>query len=365
MRVPTSPVGVDEIGLWHEDDEDEQKLANSSMLIRDEALTGYVKDVLCRTVGSDRCNATRVYIVRTPAFNATMSPNGTMRVWTGLFLRVHSEAELATVLGHEFGHFEKRHGVSKFKAQRGGTDLMAWASLLAALSATNQSAQNYQDLRVAVYGNIYRFSRDTEREADRLAIAYLNKSLFPPQYAASVWENVMAEATASSVAKGLSKPDFRSISFAASHPPDAERSAYFHALADSNGSGRDAGAESYLTHMAKWLPQFMDDQIKLNDFGASEYLITSWGSRGWTPWLWLARGDLYRTRGMPRDLTNAIEFYDNAIALDPKLSAAYRGQALALFKTGQAERGRKVLQAYMDMQPDAPDASMLRTMLAK
>jgi hypothetical protein len=88
---------------WREDDESEPALANSPIVIRDEALTAYVKNVLCSAVGADRCNATRVYIMREPSFGASMTANGTMRVYSGLLLRVRSEAELAAVLGHAFG----------------------------------------------------------------------------------------------------------------------------------------------------------------------------------------------------------------------------------------------------------------------
>lgn len=94
------PRGVDEIGLWRVDDEQERALVNSLILVRDEALTAYVKGVLCEAVGKDRCAATRVYILREPTFNASMSPNGTMRVYSGLLLRLRSEAELGSVLGH-------------------------------------------------------------------------------------------------------------------------------------------------------------------------------------------------------------------------------------------------------------------------
>ncbi|MET3473186.1 putative Zn-dependent protease [Novosphingobium sp. 1529] len=359
------PIGVDEIGLWHEEDDEERKLAASPLLIRDEDLTQYVKSVLCKTVGIDRCNSVRIYIIRTPLFNASMSPNGTMRVLSGLLLRVHNEAELGTVLGHEFGHFEKRHTLSQFKARRSGTDLLAWAAVLAAASPSNQAIDNYRNIELSVYGNLFRFSRDQEREADKLAISYLNSSSLPPQFASAIWENVMAEAAASASSRGLPKPNYKAIAFSASHPPDGERASYLKELADPQGATRNDGAESYRAHMSKWLPEFMSDQVKLNDFGASEFLITSWGSLGWTPWLWLARGDLYRTRGAPRDLINAIEFYDNAIALDPKLSAAYRGKALALLKTGQMERGQKILATYLDMRPEAPDAALLRTMIQK
>ncbi|KAK0329044.1 hypothetical protein LTR94_038345, partial [Friedmanniomyces endolithicus] len=73
---------------------------------------------------------------------------------------------------------------------------------------------------------------------------------------------------------------------------------------------------------------FLDDQIKLNDFGASDFLITELADSGWTAQLWLARGELYRARGNPRDLVNAAEFYSNATTADPGLAEAYRGLGL-------------------------------------
>src|SRR3546814_17397476 len=58
------PKGVDEIGLWQRDDEYERALVASPVVIRDEALSAYVKSVLCRAVGPARCDATRVSILR-------------------------------------------------------------------------------------------------------------------------------------------------------------------------------------------------------------------------------------------------------------------------------------------------------------
>ena len=187
------PQGVDEIGLWQQDDESERSLAASSVVIRDEKLTSYVKGVLCAAVGDDRCNATRVYILREPTFNATMSPNGTMRVFSGLLLRMRSEAELAAVLGHEFGHFERRHGLNGFRAMRKGSDVLAWGALLVSMAPTYSARSTYQSLELSVYGSLFRYGRDQEREADVLGLGYLNGSRLPPQAAAAVWQNLMGE----------------------------------------------------------------------------------------------------------------------------------------------------------------------------
>lgn len=353
------PQGVDEIGAWREADEDERALANAPEVIRDEALNGYVRGVLCATVGRDRCAATRIYVLRVPVFNASMSPNGTMRVYSGLLLRVRNEAELGAILGHEFGHFERRHSLEHFKAQRTGTDLLSWAAVLASMAPGYQTRAGYNDMRWSVYGQLYRYKRDQEREADLLGLGYLNAGMLRPQAAASVWRNVMAEAEASSRARGLSKPRYDLFAFSASHPPDVERAATMAALADPQGDGRDDGADRYAKALAPWLPTFLDDQIKLNDFGASDYLIAMLAEPGWTPRLWLARGDLYRTRGNPRDLVNAAEFYANAIAADATLADAYRGLGLSLLKTGRPSEGRTALRRYLHLKPDAPDAGMI------
>lgn len=359
------PQGVDEIGLWREDDESEHRLAASPLVVRDEKLTSYLKEVLCRAVGDDRCNATRIYVLREPTFNATMSLNGTMRVFSGLLLRMRNEAELAAVLGHEFGHFERRHGLNQFKAARTGTDLLAWGMLLASMSPSYDARRTYQSLEISIYGNLYRYSRDHEREADLLGLGYLNRSSLAPQAASQVWQNLMGEMEASALARGLKKPKFNAYAFTASHPPHDERAAYLAALALPEGSSRDLGAQRYRDALAPWLSIFLDDQIKLNDFGASEYIIANLAEDGWTANLWHARGELYRTRGNQRDLVHAAQFYSNAIALDENIAAAHRGLGLSLFKTGERARGQQALKRYLELAPDADDAKMIQMILAQ
>ncbi|WP_231727475.1 MULTISPECIES: M48 family metalloprotease [unclassified Sphingomonas] len=357
------PSGTDEIGLWREDDESERALAASALVIRDEQLTGYVKSVLCSTVGADRCGAVRVYVMREPTFNASMSPNGTMRVFSGLLLRMRNEAELAAVLGHEFGHFEQRHNVGRFKALRKGTDILAWSALLASLAPSYDVARSYQSLELSIYGNLFRYGRDQEREADRLGLGYLNSSNLRPQAASAVWQNLMGEIQASAQVRGLRKPNFKAIAFTASHPPEAERASYLQALALPEAATRDDGAGRYREAMARWLPIFLEDQIKLNDFGASEYIINRLAESGWTAPLWFARGELHRTRGHQRDLVSAAEFYSNAISMDPTLSEAHRGLGLALLKTGRQADGQAALRTYLVLKPDASDAKMIRMLV--
>lgn len=357
------PQGVDETGIWREDDERERRLAASSLVIHDEKLTGYVRSVLCSAVGDDRCGSARVYVMREPTFNATMSPNGTMRVFSGLLLRMRSEAELAAVLGHEFGHFEGRHVLNHFKSARSGTDMLAWTALLASMAPSYDTRRTYQSLEISIYGSLFRHGRDQEREADLLGLGYLNRSQLRPQAASEVWRNLMGEIEASAQVRGLRKPNFNAIAFTASHPPHAERAGYLSALAEPSGSLRDDGAIRYREAMAAWLPLFLEDQIKLNDFGGSEYIIENLAEAGWTPGLWFARGELYRTRGNQRDLVNAAEFYASALALDPTHADAHRGLGLSLMKVGRRAEGQQALRRYLELKPAAADAKMIGMMV--
>ena len=357
------PQGVDEQGFWQKMDEEERRLAQSDMVIRDPALVGYVRNILCATVGEDRCGAVRPYILRVPIFNANMAPNGTMQVFTGLLLRVHSEAELGAVLGHEFGHFEARHTLERFRAARSSTDILAWAGVLGSLAPSYDVVRAYRNLEITLISSLYSFNRDHEREADRLGIAYLNNSNLRPQAAAQVWERLIEEYQADALSKGLKKPRLDRVPFYATHPPQVERATTLALLARPEAATRDDGAARYRAALAPWLPQLLDDQIKLNDFGASEYIIQSLAESGWTAPLWHARGELYRLRGAPRDLVHAAQFYGEAITLDPAHPEAHRGLGLALLKTGQAAAGQQALRRYLELKPDAADAKLIGMMI--
>lgn len=360
------PQNVDERGMWMVDDESERLTRDSRVVIRDEALNSYVRSVLCRAVGDDRCNGVRIYILRVPAFNANMSPNGTMRVYSGLLLRMRNEAELASILGHEFAHFELRHSLEDFRRRRSSSDLLAWTAVLGALAVTygNGVGQSYGDLRISVYGALAHFNRDQERAADIRGFAYMSAAKYRPSAAAEVWRSAMNETDATLTGRALRSQRYDGTPFFASHPTNLERADYLSALANRVSGGEYEGKNAYQAAMAPWLDQFLEDQIKLNDFAGTEYLINRLGSEEWTAPLLLARAELYRLRANPRDLPNAVEFYRQALALNADLPAAYRGMGLSLMRMDRKTEATPSLTRYLELKPDALDADMIRSLVA-
>lgn len=352
------PQGVDERGMWMQADEAERQLRDSNFVIRDEALQGYIRGIFCRTVGDARCRNVRIYLLRIPGFNATMYPNGMMTIWSGLLLRVKSEAELGAVLGHEFGHFELRHSLQGFKQIRSSTDALAWLSILAPVTTTA--------LQVGIIGNFFAFNREQERQADMQGLSYLASSPYPSAVAADIWDRQMAEEDATAAGrKRKVKTHSYTAGFAASHPTDLARATYLRAAAAKIGDGGDAGAASYRAGLTKWLPAFLDDQIRLNDFGGSEYLLGQLASGGWRPELLYARAELYRQRGNPRDLVSAGQFYQEAIDKGYAGPEAYKGLGLCLMRSQQAEPGKAALRKYLELRPSGPDAPMIAALVGK
>jgi beta-barrel assembly-enhancing protease len=348
------PQGDDERGLWMQMDEEERSVKTSKFLITDPALNTYVRGILCRTVGESRCGSTRIYIMRTPQFNAMMAPNGMMIVWSGLLLRARNEAELATVLGHEFGHFENQHSLQSFRDLRAKTDAMAWLSYVPYVGMIGQ---------IGLIGSVFEFNRDMEQQADMVALNYMADSGYDPMAASDIWEQLRAEMDATAAERSRKSMKDRNGGFFATHPNSGDRMNYLRAAALKKGSGNyRSGAAEYRSALRYWWPKLIDDQIKLNDFGATDFLLQRLAKNGWTGELLYARGELFRARGKEGDFDKAAEFYQQSINTKANIAESWRGLGLALLRSGKKGAGQKALREYLLKSPNAPDKSMIAMM---
>lgn len=358
------PKSVDERGLWMQADEQERRLRDSPLRINDGKLEPYLHSVLCRSVGSDRCKGVRIYALEVPAFNAMMMSNGTMLVWSGLLLRVRDEAELASVLGHEFAHFELRHSLAGFKARRSASDVMAWIGVLGSVAVTYGYGGGGTSMNVALTGSLYRFNRDHETQADLLGLRYLTTAGYPAKASADVWDTLMQESDASAAGRKRKAQQRYSAGFFDSHPTHLARATYLSQEAARLPTGGDDGADRYRAAIGPYLPRFLDAQVKLNDFGGSAFILERLTARhGASPDLLFAKAELHRARGYPRDLQTAADLYRQAAAAGHSAPELKRNLGLALLRNGESADGRAALSEYLRLKPDASDAKAIVSLI--
>jgi len=345
------PQDKDERGLWMQAEENERLVSTSNFVMRDPALNAYVRQVFCRTVGEAQCAPVRIYIMRTPYFNANMAPNGAMQIWSGLLLRVRDEAQLSAILGHEYIHYARLHSLKGFRDIKSKSGTMAWLGFL----PFGFIAQ------IGMIGSIFSFSREMEAEADAGSVELMTRAGYDPKSASLVWQQLRAEMDATALARGKKSRKDKDRGMFQTHPPTAERMATLAALAESQvivGTPVTNRAE-YRAALGPWWASFIDDQIKLNDFGATELLLDELAGGNWTPELLYARGELLRARGTAPDLAAATGFYRQAVANASAPAEAWRGLGLALLRSGSQAEGQGALKTYLTKKPDCGDRAMI------
>lgn len=128
--------------------------------------------------------AWQVLLGRDRSINAFALPGGYLGVHTGLIGAVAHRDELATVLAHELSHVTQRHIARMFAEEKKNIPLLIGGLVLGALAASS-SPDAAQALiiggQAAAVQNQLSFSRDMEREADRLGFALMAPGGFAPQ----------------------------------------------------------------------------------------------------------------------------------------------------------------------------------------
>lgn len=133
------------------------------------------------------------FVVQDPTLNAFALPGGFIGVHTGLITASPRESEVMSVLAHEIGHVTQRHIARMFGQQRQSSAVVIAAALLAAMAARSSpdAAMGLLSLgqTVAIRDQLA-FSRDAEREADRVGLQILASSGFDPAGMPAMFERL-------------------------------------------------------------------------------------------------------------------------------------------------------------------------------
>ena len=340
----------DEGGLWALMDREEKALRRSALLLRDEKLKAYVEGIACR-LGAEHCPDIRVFLVRTPLFNASMAPNGMIQIWTGLLLRIENEAQLAAVIGHEIAHYLQRHSVERLRDIKDKAALGQVLGLFGLAGAVGQ---------IAVLASTFAYGREHEHEADRIGAALMNRAGYDVAEAAKVWNNLLDEVRA----RDGKEPDQTSPLFA-THPAPPERRDALDQLARALPGGTK-GTEAYLAQTSRFLDAWLEDEIKRGQYAESIALLSRHIAAGNAPGLMaFHRGEAYRLRGNAGDQDLALADYRSASQAANPPPPAFRGIGLIARQRGQNAEAAAALAHYLELAPDAPDASFIKAYLSE
>lgn len=149
-------------------------------LMQDAEVNRYINllgDSLAR-IADDRSLDWHFYVVDNKEVNAFAVPGGYVYVNRGLIERTTNMSQLASVLAHEIAHVTLRHSVKQMQAAQ-----RANAGLTVACILTSICDYGVTDVAVQVGGGALfaKFSRDDERESDKVGIQYMVRAGIHPQ----------------------------------------------------------------------------------------------------------------------------------------------------------------------------------------
>ncbi len=190
----------------HLGDDIARQLYRDPDYIDDPVLYEYAQDVWQRLLAAARARgelteelddrfAWVIIMGRDPEVNAFALPGGYMGLNLGLISILGSRDELATVLGHEMSHITQRHIARMMTRGSKQTPLMLAAMILGIIAAS-RSGNPSAGQAALVGGQAYfmqnelAFSRDMEREADRIGYGVMTQAGYAPQGAASMFEKL-------------------------------------------------------------------------------------------------------------------------------------------------------------------------------
>lgn len=111
-----------------------------------------------------------IKVVDSPVVNAFAVPGGYIYLTRGILAQFNNEAELVGVIAHEMGHITARHSVSQQAKQTLG-QLAVIGGMIVSPKLAEMGEMAMQGMQLL----FLKFSRDNEREADKLGAEYSSK----------------------------------------------------------------------------------------------------------------------------------------------------------------------------------------------
>jgi predicted Zn-dependent protease len=342
----------------------------------DPVVTDYLNSLGNRLVAAspDSRQSFEFFLLDDTTVNAFALPGGFIGVHAGLILTAETESELAGVLAHEVAHVTQRH-IARMIAGQERSQLAALAALAIGLLAARSNSQLGEAViagsQAAAIQNQLDFSRDNEREADRVGVQILQQAGFDVRAMPLFMERLQR---ATRVYEFNAAP-----AYLRTHPVNTERIADLQNRTESIGYKQipdnvefqivraRVRANSTDPHQAvNFFTQALKDRrfineaatryglvaalLRTKDFRrANQELVEVERLLPRSPAVAALRGQLQVASG---DYRAAVEHYRAAVQAHPEYRALLYDYADALILSGQPEAALGIVEARLRTHPD-------------
>ncbi|MBM3778595.1 MAG: hypothetical protein FJW23_10200 [Acidimicrobiia bacterium] len=199
--------------------------------LQERTVLGYVRDIGARLVARSQGEAYpySFHVADYRELNAFALPGGPVWIHRGLLEAATRESQVAAVLAHEIAHISERHA-----ADQASKSLIAnlGLGLLGAILGNGTSATTTRMAAGLLANGVFlKFSRDDEREADRVGMALMARAGWDSRGMIELLEILEREAA---------RNPGQVATFLSTHPSPEDRIARLRA-SDGHGGTRDSG----------------------------------------------------------------------------------------------------------------------------
>ncbi|REL33323.1 peptidase M48 [Rhodohalobacter sp. SW132] len=180
-------------------------------------------------------------VLDSPVVNAFALPGGYVYFTRGLMAHMNNEAQLAVVVGHEIGHVAARHASQRALRQQFGQIAILGGAILGQefLGLPGESILNLSSQAAQLI--FLSYSRDAERESDRLGVEYTAMAGYAAEEGAAFFTSL----------KRISEESGQAIpTMLSSHPDPGEREQNIPRLAEQ---WRERGYEQNIRNQEEYL----------------------------------------------------------------------------------------------------------------
>lgn len=312
------------------------------------------------------------FALRDATLNAFALPGGYIGVHSGLILAAQSESELAGVLSHEMAHVTQKH-LARLMGKQNQAQVTQWLAMAVAILAARSNSDVSQAAIVAGTAagvqTMLNYTRDFEREADRVGIQTLERAGFDVRGMASFFERMQ---------KFGRLYENNAPGYLRTHPLTTERisdmehrilQAQYRQVADSpefqlvraklrasQGNANDATID-FETQLRerKYLSEasarygLAVAQMRAKNYATVDREVAELRRlKASSPMIDTLATDLKKARG---DLAGALRLYREARIRHPRNKALLYGQIDALLADGQAQEALKTTSDELQLTP--------------